>query len=226
MADTLGVPTEISSRGAATAGGGTVTITFTWRGFYRVCFGVVAEGAMLALIFESSRMFMAATLICALAGLGLLQFEGEIKRWNRRVFRFSIITASMIYVCFVVYAISHVIYQSNTRNGLEERYIEAAELFSRQIPLNAEKKHMDADEVAQFQRDVDAWQAKTGQWMLRRISVVAVARFLDRSGFTDLMWPQQNGSDPVDPVFRSAINELASDRKNLAIILETRAYDN
>jgi hypothetical protein len=200
----------------------TITIRFTWRGFYRASFIMVAEAAMLALVFESSGTFKVATLICALLGLGLLQFDGAIKRWSKRAFRASIWIVSLTYGCFVVYALWSFFYDVTTRRELANLYVESLSFASRPIALNAEKNHLDDAALNQFRTDVVIWQNKTAQLLANRMGTVAAVRFLDKTGYQDLNWTQNGNSDPK---FSEAMNMLASDRKNLAVILETRAYD-
>jgi hypothetical protein len=106
---------------------------------------------------------------------------------------------------------------------LEDRYVSASALSVRPIIPNAEGNRFDSNFVNAFSTDIENWENDCANWISERLSPAARERFLDRSGFLPLSW--NNKAYGNDLTYDRSMNRLASDRKNLANILETKAYD-
>jgi hypothetical protein len=183
----------------------------------------MAEYALLTLIEDANVGLKIATIICAVAALATLEFESWLRSKSNHAFYSAIVLTAVIYAAFIGLAIVQMVYRNATRDGLENRYVSASSLSNRAIVPNAEGNHFDPDFVMTFSNDVENWENDCANWILQRLSPAARERFLDRSGYAPLSWSNKAYGNNLD--YDHAMNRLASDRKNLANILETKAYD-
>ncbi len=195
----------------------------TWMSALRLGLGWAGEYALLSLIEDAPITLKIATMLCAIGALAALESRAWLNSQRDNLFQQVIICLSGIYLSFVGYAIYWAIYQYQTRNGLEERYVAAAELAAEQLAPNKEKTNFDDIGVDVFEKEVSNWEVSTADWILTRLSPAARERFLDFSTPTSVMWHTPYAGYIVH--YNNIMNVLAKDRKNLATIIETRAYE-
>ena len=77
--------------------------------------------------------------------------------------------------------------------------------------------------VQQHLRLVDLWEKQTSEWIGDNLGPAAQARFLDISNMPSFVWSFKNLGVNGDLTIQ--MNRLSNERKNLASLIETAAYD-
>jgi hypothetical protein len=205
-----------------------ITFKFEWRTIARIGLVWAAEYALLALIEDSPAAVKLATLVCALLALLTLQFEDRVRSLKRTLFRDVMFALGVIYSAFIVYAVVHVYDRESARRTAKELYVSSSEMMNRQLPVAADVPNggsYDAKAVTQVADDAATWRKNTAEWLGKNLGEAARERFLDVSGFPSLCWGPKYQDQSCDLRYGQVMNRLVNDRKNLAAILETNAYD-
>ena len=198
-----------------------VSINFDLRAVIRVALVWAAEYAMLSLIEDAPEVVKVATLLCAVAALVVMQFEGWLRGVWKKSFRFALLAVALVYMGFIGYAVKHTFGLITIRNGLESRYVAGRQMQQRSM-ITTTGAAMDTTLVGRFSHDVDAWEAETDRWLLDNLSPAAAERFLDYSNQpAGVMW-NENGQ--TTPLYSETVNRLTRDNRNLAVIMETHSY--
>jgi hypothetical protein len=192
----------------------------TWISALRLGLFWAGEYALLSLIEDAPVALKAATMICALAAILTLETRNWLNSKRANSFWYVITALSAVYAFFVAYAIYLSVYQWQTRQGLEERYVTAAGLAETRLTLK-DNNTLDDGSVSQFANAFGAWENDTSDWILKRLNAAARERFLDRSGVLTYVSSGCHGN----AICNEVVNRLGADRKNLAVIMETTAYE-
>jgi hypothetical protein len=198
-----------------------ITITFSWKIIVRIGLVWAAEYAMLALIEDSPAILKVATLICALAGLAVLQFEEKIQTYDRRIFLALISGVAVIYLGFSAYAIAQGLRREAAQAELRNIYASGNALIAQPIlKPSAANSFVDSKEVDQFQAEVIAWETKSAEWLEKNFSPAARTRFLDMSGVGVICW-----TSACDQPYNGIRNRLIHEVRNITAIMESPVYE-
>jgi hypothetical protein len=158
-----------------------ITVTFNWKAVFRLGLIWAAEYTMLALIEDSPELLKAATLICAVAGLAILQFEEKIREYNPRVFLGLIGIVAAIYLGFITYAVKRVVDREAVHDQLVNIYVSAGTLMDRTLPIMAGSNGGSYDDGAEthLALDADRWRRATAEWLSTNLEPAARERFLE-----------------------------------------------
>ena len=105
------------------------------------------------------------------------------------------------------------------REHLLEIYVAAAPLVDRNINKDHQTQDFDKLEI-----DINEWSKATAGWLEKNLGLAASSRFLDTSYTPIFTWTSPEGV--LYPQKANAMmNRLVNQRKNLATIIETAAYD-
>jgi hypothetical protein len=199
----------------------TITITFSWMTVFRIGLAWAAEYAMLSLIEDAPEILKVATLICAVAGLAILQFEDKIKNYDRKVFGGLIGTVAIIYLGFTTYAVRHGLERQTAQSKLREIYVAVGPILDRQIPTHGANLEYNEDALTKFQNDAKDWEDSSQKWLLTNLGAAARERFLDMSAIQVYCWGKYVACDPR---YDGIKNKLIAEKRNLSAIMETSAY--
>ena len=199
----------------------------TWNSVGRLALVAAAEYGMLSLIEDAPFAVKIATVICAAGALATLEMRAALNKRSAHLFALSMSVIGAIYLGFLGYAVAHSLNKIAARHGLEQIYVSGAKLMNRNLPVSAAGNSLSRDEVSKFGSDVDEWSKESAQWIEDHLNAAARERFLDISGMPSLSWSVKgpNGGNVYDADFSEAMNRLATERKNLTIIMETSAYE-
>jgi hypothetical protein len=156
-------------------------IQFTWRSTIRVGLGVAAEYGMLALIEDAPEAVKVATVLCALAGLGTLEFEARIRKYSRKLFIGLITLVAAIYVCFLIYAVAHTMRENAIKAHIDELYNES-------IPITSEANQFIAtsgysnEAIKTWEGHIQAWRNETETYLNDNIGPIYAYRFANTLG--------------------------------------------
>lgn len=206
------------------SGAVSITFKFDWRTIVRIGLVWAAEYAMLALIEDAPAVLKIGTLVCALAGLGILQFEDQILKKGRRVFLAAVGAASAVYLGLSAYAINHYLNRQELRARMAEMYVTGGKIIDREIPVVSFDKY-DETSVKKFIEDGLRWEKTTGDWLLANLGDTARERFGDMFSVGTYCLGQANGSYACDSRYDRLKNRLVAEKKNLSAIIETSAYE-
>lgn len=198
----------------------------TWGSLLRVGLAFGAEYGVLSLIEDAPVALKIATVICSILALITLESKTALTLRHRYAFTSAIGFIAIVYAGFAAYAVQHSINRIATRHGLERIYTEAAELPKRSMKI-LNGNGLDQRDVAQFASDFDSWNEASARWIETHISAAARERFLDTSNMPLYGWPVRGpaGEEAHDVRFEDVMNRIANERKNLAILIETSAYE-
>lgn len=104
------------------------------------------------------------------------------------------------------------------RDHLLEMYIAAGPLIGKGMPKNPGDKMPTRDDVMAIKVEAATWEQNTAEWLNKNLGPAAQARFLDVSNMPTYAWL---AAYPYDDI----MNHLVNERKNLAVLIETSAYD-
>jgi hypothetical protein len=207
--------------------GSGISIRFNWKSAISAGAGILAEAAMLTLVADASLTFKLATLACAVAVFLVLQFEALLYRYGRNLFWGLLGTLLIIYLGFIIYAVSHAIAREKIRGGLIDILAASTELAERELSEESPDQHgvvsgkVEAHALAQFTADYTKWENESAKWIKDHLGMAARTRFLDRGG----MNPMVGWGRTMDTRYDQLMNRLEIERKNLSVIIETGAYE-
>ena len=166
-----------------------------------------------------------ATVVCAVAGLFVLEAEGWLQKRHRYGFTTIIVIVSAVYLGFVGFAINHAVERAATKAGLKAISSASTPLIDRQIPLapknNETAPTLNGAAVDQFERDYLDWERTSAAWIREHLGDAAHDHFLDRSNITSFsQWGLV-----ADFKYDHLRNLLSGERRNLISIMESRIYD-
>jgi hypothetical protein len=98
---------------------------------------------------------------------------------------------------------------------LQKFYGEAGPIIEANLP-----KDISTEDFEKWVTTAQAWADTTANWIDENLGPAAVARFTDRSGALTFSY-----SGAANPKHEAMINGLTQLRKNLATIIESRAWD-
>jgi hypothetical protein len=131
------------------------------------------------------------------------------------------IALGAIYLAFLAYAVIHVVDRISTRAGLEPIYVDSGRFYGRQLPLMPNSSTCTEEGIQRFAADVASWETNSANWLAAHMGETARDRFLDPSDYVAVSFSGCGGGIPS---FNEVMNRLRRDRKNLSIIIESRAY--
>jgi len=193
-------------------------IVLTWKSLLKLGAGFAAEYALLSLIEDAPEVVKVATLVTALGALGALESQEWLIRRHRHLFMAAIVVTSVIYLCFIGYALWHVRHESQIDRRLEQFYLAAEPLLEMAHPLAASVTKPSEVAVNRWQKDVTNWKDEVANYLLENVSDYAKARFLNLRG---AQWYGCSGWGEVD----SVCYDLDTYYKNLGDIRDARARD-
>jgi hypothetical protein len=193
----------------------------TWASIARIGLFFGAEYGVLALIEDAPFAVKIATVVCSLAALAALEARDWLNRTRTHLFPASMIVLGAVYLGFVGYAAVHAAEQLATRRGLERIYVESGHFYERQLPLKPNSNACAEEGVQKFDDDVASWEKDSASWIAEHMGEAARDRFLDQSDALDINYGACGGG--YRP-FNQVMNRLRRDRKNLSVIIESKAY--
>ncbi len=194
----------------------------TWGTFTRFALVGAAEYAMLALIEDAPTAVRVATILCALAALGVLEGARWLRGIHRYLFDISIILILMIYLGFIGYAIHHASERKRIMAGLQDIYISSGKLVNREIfGITSLSNNFDKADVERYKVDFNRWENASRQWIKQNISEAAEERFLDRSNVSYFNYGNRVSDAPE---YSEVRNRLQEERRNLSTIMESKIY--
>lgn len=192
----------------------------TWRSLVWIALAFAGEYALLALIEDAPAILKIATMLCAVAALLVLQTESWFHRQHKYLFAAAITAVSAIYLGFVGYAVSHGLERQAAQAELRKIYASVEPLIVRTIPTLTDGGVVDPKAVDQFQLDAIAWESKTAKWLEQNFSIAARERFLDMAGVGTICWTRF-----CEQPYNGTRNRLIQEKRNLATIIESPAYE-
>lgn len=143
---------------------------FLWRSLIIIGLAWAAEYALLELIGEANLALKVATILCAIAALFILEIEQWFAGGHRFYFRAGIIIVSILYLCFVGYAIKYAYDRYSAHQYLEESYTQGAEI--RQAPFKGDVN------VQDWTKKLQAWRDETSSYLKDNVGGMAYDKFL------------------------------------------------
>jgi predicted PurR-regulated permease PerM len=166
----------------------------TLRALIFLALAYAAEYAMLGMLEDAIIYVKIATVICATAGVILMQYEDSLRRRANWLFYSALSFTAMIWIAFVVYAFIAYQHRNLTLQELKHIYVESGELVNREIPgITTISNTFDKAELAKYKSDFDKWEMSARRFIKDRLGDAAEERFLDRSNITSLL----SGTEPV-----------------------------
>ncbi len=199
----------------------------TWRSVTRIGLGFAAEYALLALIEDAPAALKIATVICAVAGLFVLETENWFHRQHKRLFISSIAALVAIYLCFIAYAAAHALGKQHRQAQLREIYVAGNLLKDRELNIEpgGTGGSYEAKDVTQLEADVVSWRNETAIWLAKNYGPAARVRFLEVGNISNLCWGPKFRDQFCDVPYGMTMNRLTNDLRNLSAILESAAYN-
>jgi len=105
--------------------------------------------------------------------------------------------------------------RTKAREKLLELYVAAAPLIGKELPKEIYSNEQALDNL---ESEIRGWETSTANWIKDNVAIAAESRFLDISNMPIYGW----GGGPR---YDRMMNKLANERKNLALLIETAAYD-
>lgn len=183
--------------------------------------GWAVEFAVLELIADSSTTLKIATAIIGTLAIATIVFRFWLNQ--SRMFWTLLSALSIIYCCFLTYAIVQAFQRDARRHHLAEMYVAAGPILEREIQIVGPANALKYDEVAikKFQTDAKNWETSTQNWLLANLGSAARGRFLDMSNVQTICWGPVVACDNRYDISKNILN---AEKKNLSAIMETTAY--
>jgi hypothetical protein len=183
-----------------------------------------AEYGMLSLIEDSPEILKAATVVCALVGLVLVEAWDHARHRHFWVLVASSVVIGGIYLGFVTYALFGVLHRHDVQSGLRRIYSESTPLVL--MPVDNGTKIVD------FAAAYKNWEEKSADWIAVNVGPVAHDQFLSRSqptafagqGYVNARGTMFHWADCGTSEYECYRSRLEMDRANLLAILGNEKY--
>ena len=156
----------------------TLDAPITWRSLARIGLGFAGEYALLALIEDAPAALKIATVVCAVAGLFVLESESWLRRRDKHGFGSAVVIVTAIYMSFVWYAVNHVLTLRAEEAKIRAFYAEGSALLRRDVPAETDSPlAFDPLQIHKLQQDSEAWETKVSEWLEKNVGPSARIRF-------------------------------------------------
>jgi hypothetical protein len=188
----------------------TLDSPITWRSLARIGLGFAGEYALLALIEEAPAALKIATVICAVAGLFILETESRLRK--RRAFVGAIVAVCVIYFGFIGYAVNHVYQETAIEKRLHQLSVQGITFQTNPFP----NRTPSMEELQQWADSIDVWKNTTATYLQDNLGDYERERFLNIRGMP--MFSYGGASTEVNQLLNISVNL----HKNLTSIIESR----
>lgn len=217
------MPDAIGTQG--TVAGPGLDKAITWRSVARIGLGFAGEYALLALIEDAPAALKIATVICAVAGLFILETESWFHRQHKRLFISTIGIVVFVYLAFVAYAADHALRKQQRQEALRNFYVIGSAFKGRELAIEGQNGGTyKKEDVSKLENDVLNWRNQTSDWLEVNYDAAARVRFLEVGNISNLCWGPKWREYMCDPAYGGVMNRLTNDLRNISAILESGAY--
>jgi hypothetical protein len=187
-------------------------IELTWRNLFKASFLAIGDGALIAMIKDTSIALQTAMVVASIIGFTALVKEDWLRSKYRYAFQIVLSVSGAIFLIFATFAIEHAYKDLEISKNLDEFRGEGL-LLERKT-----SKAMNSFEYSDWKTQIDQWQNKSASYLKQNMGSSYEGRFLNTFGHMSMSY----GSNT--PEFNHLMNELVGHGKNLQEIIDGRGH--
>src|SRR5437879_3283062 len=130
------------------------TIDFTWKNMFSAGLLLAAEYEVLTLIEDAPAFIKGATVVCDIAALAAMQFEGALRQQGKNLYAILLGGVSAFYLAFIAYAMVHTYHQSEMHEVLDNYYVASGELYDEVQPFLLSSDAPPKETIVKWRADI------------------------------------------------------------------------